>query len=143
MVALRNALRTFPYKEAMQRIKGQEPEHRRRGFRILGILAHARRSLGLEELKHALAVLTIEEEGYSEDNLEKAINKTKTILGSTSSLIIVKANQANLVHSSLEEYLRREANSTTWLPNADFDLARAYMLYLQLVLPSRYCQDDY
>ena len=148
-LALKNALRTFPkktddiYKEAMQRIKDQEPEHRRRGFRILGILTHARRSLGLKELKHALAVLTMEEEGSSEDSLEEAIDETKTILGSTSSLVVVEANQANLVHSSLEGYLRQGANSRNWLPNAEFDLARACMLYLQLVLPSKYCQDDY
>lgn len=108
IVALGKALSTFPektddiYKEAMQRITSQGPEYCRRGSRILGILTHARRSLGLAELKYSLAVLTIEEEGYSGDNLEGAKDETKTILESRSSLVVVEADQANLVHSSLE-----------------------------------------
>ena len=138
------------YKDAMQRIyqQGQQDlEARKRGFRILGILTYVRRSLGLEELKHALAILTLDEssgeEDYSEDDLESYIDETKTILGSTSSLVVVEANRVSLVHNSLEVYLRKEANSSQWLSNAEFDLAKASMLYLQLVLPSQDCQDDY
>ena len=150
---LKNMLRTFPettadiYREAMQRIQMQEPPIRSRGFRVLGILTHARKTLGLRELKHALAVLT-QEDGKefddSEKDLEDSTDETKTILGSTSSLVVVEANQASLVHKSLEEYLLQEKNSSKWLPNAHFDLARACMFYLQLVLPSKDCQDgDY
>ncbi len=150
---LKRALKTLPekidniYKDAMQRIEQQDPEPRKCGFRILGILTLVRRSLGLEELKHALAVLTLDEslgqEDYSENDLEDYRDETKTILGSTSSLVIVEADRVSLIHSSLEEYLRQEANSNQWLSNAKFDLAKACMLYLQLVLPSQDCQDDY
>ena len=152
-VMLKKALRTFPettddiHKEAMQRIQKQQPADCSRGFRILGILTHARKTLGLEELKHALSVLTLEEsdgeEYHSENDLEDGMDETKTILGSTSSLVVVEANQASLVHRSLEEYLLQEKNSSKWLPNASFDRARACMFYLQLVLPSKDCQDDY
>ena len=153
---LKKALERLPesidgiYKDAMQRIHQQgqqDPEARKRGFRILGILTYVRRSLGLEELKHALAILTLDEssgeEDYSEDDLESCRDETKTILGSTSSLVVVEANRVSLVHNSLEVYLRKGANSSQWLSNAEFDLAKASMLYLQLVLPSQDCQDDY
>ena len=150
---LKNMLRTFPettgdiYREAMQRIQKQELAIRSRGFRVLGILTHARKTLGLGELKHALAVLTQEEgdgeESDSENDLEDSMDETKTILGSTSSLVVVEANQASLVHKSLEEYLLQETNSSKWLPDAHFDLARACMFYLKLVLPSKDCRDDY
>ena len=152
-VVLKKVLRTFPettdeiYKEAMQRIQKQELPSRSRGFRVLGILTQARKTLGLGELKHALAVLTLDEDGgeddHSENDLKDGMDETKTILGSTSSLVVFEANQASLVHKSLEEYLMQEKNSSKWLPNAHFDLARACMLYLQLVLPSKDCQDDY
>ena len=132
---LKKALETFPgttddiYKEAMQRVQEQEPAaDRSRGFKILGILTHARRPLGLGELKHALAVLALGEGDHSKDNLEESIEETKTILGPTSSLVVVEANQASLVHRSLGEYLLQEENSSKWLPNAKFDLARACML---------------
>ncbi|KAM0798970.1 ankyrin repeat-containing domain protein [Usnea florida] len=151
-VVLKKVLRTFPertddiYKEAMQRIQKQELANRSRGFRALGIMTQARKTLELGELKHALAVLTLEESGvkeYSENELEDGMDETKTILGSTSSLVVVEANQASLVHKSLEEYLLQEKNRSKWLPDAHFDLARACMLYLQLVLPTKKCQDDY
>lgn len=150
---LRKALRTLPektddiYKEAMQRIQQQESDTRKCGFRILGILTHVRRPLGLEELRHALAILTLEEssgeEDYSENDLKDCMDETKTILGSTASLVVIEANRVSLVHSSLEEYLRQGANSSQWLSNAEFDLAKACMLYLKLVLPSQDCQDDH
>lgn len=153
LITLRKALKTLPekiddiYKDAMQRIQQQDPEARKCGFRILGILTRVRRSLGLEELKHALAVLTLDEssgqEDYSENDLKDCMDETKTILGSTSSLVVVEANRVSLVHNSLEVYLREGANSSQWLSNAEFDLAKASMLYLQLVLPSQDCQDDY
>ena len=150
-VVLKKVLRTFPertddiYKEAMQRIQKQELANRSRAFRVLGVMTQARKTLGLGELKHALAVLTLEESGgeeYSENDLEDGMDETKTILGSTSSLVVVEANQASLVHKSLEEYLLLEKNRSKWLPDAHFDLARACVLYLQLVLPSKKCQDD-
>ena len=148
---LKTMLRTFPetwddiYREAMERIQKQDAVIRSRGFRVLGILAHARKTLGLRELKHALAVLTQEDgqEFDSENDLEDSTDDTKTILGSTSSLVVVEANQASLVHKSLEEYLLQEKNSSKWLPDAHFDLARACMFYLQLILPSKDCQDEY
>ena len=148
---LKSMLTTFPdttdgiYGEAMQRIQKQDQPIRSLGFRVLGILTHARKTLGLRELKHALAVLTQEDgkEFDFENDLEDSTDETKTILGSTSSLVVVETNQASLVHKSLEEYLLQEKNSSEWLPNAHFDLARACMFYLQLVLPSKDCQDDY
>ncbi|CAF9939508.1 hypothetical protein IMSHALPRED_001530 [Imshaugia aleurites] len=147
------ALETLPEKlddiwtDAMLRIQQQDSEAFKRVFRILGILTCVRRSLRLEELKHALAVLMLDEfsgeEDYSEDDLWECIDDTRTILGSTSSLVVVEANRVSLVHDSLEVYLREGTNSSQWLSNAEFDLAKASILYLQLVLPSQDCQDDY
>ena len=122
---LKKALERLPesidniYKDTIQRIHQQgqqDPEAHKRGFRILDILIYVRRSLGLEELKHALTILTLNEssgeENYSENDLKSYRDKIKIILRSTLSLIVIKANRVSLVHNSLKIYLRKKINSS-------------------------------
>jgi len=149
---LKKALRTFPdniddiYKEAMQRIQAQEPEERKRAYKILGMITRTRRSLGLQELQHALATAELQyEEGDTESDIFDAIDQPKTIFGSTSALVVLdkERNQVQLVHRSLEDYLHLEENSKKWFPTADVEIANACMTYLHLVLPRKLCSDDY
>ena len=75
-----------------------------------------RRSLGLKKLKHALTILTLNEllnkKDYFEDDLENYIDKTKTILRLTLSLIIIKTDRISLVYSLLKIYFREGENSS-------------------------------
>ena len=149
---LKRALKTFPdntddiYKEAMHRIQTQEPEERKRAYRILGLVTRARRPFGLKELQHALAVVGFrDDDNDTEDDIADAIDQPKSILGSTSALVILeeKGTQVRLVHRSLEEYLHLKENSERWFPDADVEIAKACMTYLGLVLPRKPRSDEY
>lgn len=147
---LKKALRTFPedihdiYKEAMQRIQVQEPEERKRAYKILGMITLTRRPLSLQELQHALATADFQyEEGDTENDIFDAIDQPKTIYGSTSALVHEENNHVRLVHRSLEDYLHIAENSKKWFPTADVEIANACMTYLNLVLPRKACDDDY
>ena len=148
---LKKALRSFPdttddiYRDAMQRIHEQGQEERNRASRILGMVTRARRPLGLSELQHALAVVDLQEGCDNEEDIADSIDPDKTIVGSTSALVIFEENgtQVRLVHRTLEDYLNHVENSKKWLPNADLEIAEACMTYLGLVLPQKPCQDEY
>ena len=149
---LEQALRRLPdsvegyYKEAMERIDKQPPEDRKRGYKILSLVSRARRPLSLKELQHALAVTEFPDDGaYQEDDIFKAIDPPKTILESTSALIILEndGTEVQLVHRSLEDYLHLDENRKTWFPMADVDIAKACMTYLNLFLPLESCQDEH
>ncbi len=149
---LKRALRRLPdsvegyYKEAMQRIDAQPTEDRKRGYKVLSLISRARRPLSLKELQHALAVTTFhDDEAYEEADISDAIDPPKTILESTSALVILEndGTEVQLVHRSLEDYLHRDENRKKWFPTADVDIAKACMTYLNLVLPREPCKDDY
>ena len=149
---LKRALRRLPdsvegyYKEAMQRIDAQPTEDRKRGYKVLSLVSRARRPLSLKELQHALAVTTfLDDEVYEEADIFDAIDPPKTILESTSALIILEndGTEVQLVHRSLEDYLHRDENRKTWFPKVDVDIAKACMNYLNLVLPREPCKDEY
>ena len=148
---LKKALRSFPdttddiYRDAMQRIHEQGQEERNRAYRILGMVTRARRPLGLSELQHALAVVDLQEARDNQEDIADSIDQPKTILGSTSALVIFEENgtQVRLVHRTLEDYLHHEENSRKWLPHADLEIAEACVTYLGLVLPRNACQDEY
>ena len=148
---LKKALRNFPdttddiYHDAMQRIQAQGPDERNRAYRILGMVTRARRPLGLSELQHALAVVDLQEESDTQEDIADSIDQPKTILGSTSALVILEENetQVRLVHRTLEDFLHIKENSNKWLPHADVEIAQACMTYLGLVLPRKPCQDEY
>ena len=150
--ALKKALRTLPdnfndiYKEAMQRIQAQEPEERKRAYKILGMITRTRRPLSLKELQHALAVADLQdEEDATENDISDGIDQPKTILGSTSALVILEdeGSQVRLIHRSLEDYLHVEENTKKWVPTAEVEVANACMTYLDLVLPRKPCDEDY
>ena len=134
------------FEDGMERIQLQDMESRKQGLRILGILTYARRPLLLEELKHALAVLTmVETPGVKQirkEKIHRGIDETKSILGSNSSLVIVEEEHVRLVHRSLEEYLFKVENSKKLLPDAEYDLARACMIYLDLALLLQPSEED-
>lgn len=129
----------------MQRIHAQPPDDRRRGYKVLGLVSRARRPLSLTELQHALAVTSFgDSDSYEETAISQAIDQAKTILSSTSALVILDNDdtEVQLVHRSLEDYVHLDENRKRWFPKADLDIAKACMTYLNLVLPRRPCSDD-
>ena len=148
---LKRALTRLPdsvegyYKQAMDRVEAQAPADRKRGYKILSLVSCARRPLSLKELQHALAVTTfLDDEVYEEDDIPIAVDPPKTILESTSALIIIESDETEvqLVHRSLETYLHQDENRKKWFPTADVDIAKACMTYLNLVLPREPCKDE-
>ena len=151
LLDLKRALRRLPdsvegyYREAMQRIGAQPTEDRERGYKVLGLVSHARRPLSLKELQHALAVTRFnDDEDCEETFFDDAIDQAKTILDSTSALVILEndGTEVQLVHRSLEDYLHQDENCKMWFPTADVDIAKACMAYLHLVLPREPCNDE-
>ena len=134
------------YKEAMQRIGAQPTEDRKRGYSVLGLVSRAHRPLSLSELQHARAVIRFGDDGgFEETVIDRAIDQAKTILDSTSALVILEndGTEVQLVHSSLENYLHLEENCKKWFPTADVEIAKACMIYLHLVLPRKPCEDSF
>ena len=149
---LRKAMEKFPdkiddiYKDAMQRIQAQESDERKRAYKILGMITRSRRPLGLRGLQHVLAALELHgDEDATEDAIFETIDQPKTILGSTSALVILEEDnsQVRLVHRSLEDFLHLEENTRKWFPTAEVDIANACMTYLHLVLPQKPHDDEY
>lgn len=100
----------------------------------------------MRELQHALAVAKfLDDEADKEDDIFDAIDPLKTILESTSALIILEndGTVVQLVHRSLEDYLHRDETRKTWFPMADVEIVKACLTYLNLVLPREPCQDEH
>ena len=146
---LKKALETFPdnindiHKDAMHRIQTREKDDRARPYKILGLVARARRPLSLKELQHALAVMDFGDEGGTETDILLAIDPANVILDVTSGLVIIENNgsEVRLIHRSLEDYL--EESQSNWFPNADIEIAKACLTYLRLVVPHEPQQDKY
>lgn len=82
----------------------------------------------MRELQHALAVAKfLDDEADKEDDIFDAIDPLKTILESTSALIILEndGTVVQLVHRSLEDYLHRDETRKTWFPMADVEIVKA------------------
>ncbi|MCJ1279828.1 hypothetical protein MMC21_007652 [Puttea exsequens] len=147
---LERTMRTFPsdldgvYTAALERIQKQSSrEDGQLAYRALGILKFARRTLTVGELQHTLAVAdpTFEEDDDRQD-IVKSLVTPKTILGCTLSLVTSAGGHYRLVHGTLEDFFRKELNSKKWIPDAQAEMARACMIYLNIVLPKNSCDND-
>ncbi|CAI7580523.1 unnamed protein product [Penicillium viridicatum] len=113
------------YEQAMERIQGQVPEHRKLATQVLSWISCARRRLTLAELQHALGV----EENTSELD-EDAIPNLGLIVSTCTGLVVVdmESDVVRLVHHTTQEYFQRTWQR--WFPNAQIDIAKACATYL-------------
>ena len=144
------------YKDAMDRVKKQKSESNRdKAFKILGLVAHARRALSMSELQHGLAAMELEEDDEeSEDSILDDVVSPKTILDCTSALIVTEKRDkktanveysnldVQLVHRTLEHYLHKDENERQWFKEIEIDIAKACLAYLRIVLPSKPPHND-
>ena len=111
------------YAQTLQRIREQKGDRSRLGVEVLMWVSHAERPLGIEELRHALAV-----EMDSTDLDPENIRPQDTILGSCLGLAVVDAETSTvrLIHYTLQEYLSRPGI----LLDAHKTLAESCLAYL-------------
>ncbi|KAL9578938.1 MAG: hypothetical protein Q9212_005397 [Teloschistes hypoglaucus] len=98
--------------ETMQRIRCQPQSRRRLAQKCLLWLCHARRPLKIEELRDALALMTM---GRTATSLEPKYRPSEaTIIDSCHGLVTVekRSEVIRLVHYSLYEYLAHDSNGS-------------------------------
>lgn len=127
------------YEQAMtERISDQDSQNKDTALKIISLVYSAYpQHLCLGELQHALAV----EEGQAVLDKEKIINK-RGILKITKGLITIDRDMyaaVRLFHTSLLEYLT--ATKTRLFPNAERNIARICLSYLNLDVFAEPCQN--
>ena len=111
------------YAQTLQRIREQKGDRSRLGMEVLMWVSHAERPLGIDELRHALAV-EMDSTGLDPEN----IRPRDTVLGSCLGLAVIDAETSTvrLVHYTLQEYLFRPGI----MPDAHKVLAQSCLTYL-------------
>ena len=132
--AVRTALKKLPtgseaydqaYKEAMERIEGQETDLEDLAKQVLSWITCAKRPLTTSELRHALAV-EIGESELDQDNIPEIEDMVSVCAG----LVTVdeESDVVRLVHYTTQEYFER--TWTSWFSNAQEDIAKTCVTYL-------------
>ena len=132
--ALRTALRKLPkgsdaydqaYKDAIDRIEGQNENSRQLAKQVLSWITCAKRPLTTLELRHALAV-EIGDTELDEENVSEIEDMVSVCAG----LVTVdeESNIIRLVHYTTQEYFERTRRE--WLPDAETDIASTCILFV-------------
>ncbi|KAE8368005.1 hypothetical protein BDV27DRAFT_154483 [Aspergillus caelatus] len=115
----------YAYNQAMERIRGQAPEHQELANRVLSWITCATRSLRLSELQQGLGIEFNAPE-LDKDNMPDIGQAVSVCAG----LVIVdeKSDAVRLVHYTTQEYFERTYKD--WLLQGHTDLTRACLTYL-------------
>lgn len=115
----------MPYKDAMERIKGQSTDQEDLAKEVLSWITCAKRPLNTSELQHALAVEAGESE-LDEDNLPQIEDMISVCAG----LVTVdeESDIIRLVHYTTQEYFER--TQEYWFPDAETDITKICVTYL-------------
>jgi ankyrin repeat protein len=111
------------YKQAIERIEGQEEGYRQLAKQVLAWVTHAKRTLSTTEVQHALAV------NVGKAELDKDFIPEVEILGSICAGLVTidkKRDVIQLVHYTTQEYFER----TSLFPNAETDITATCVTYL-------------
>ena len=145
--ALRTALRKLPkgsgaydqaYKDAIDRIEGQNENSRQLAKQVLSWITCAKRPLTTLELRHALAV----EFGDTELD-EENVSEIEDMVSVCAGLVTIdeESNIIRLVHYTTQEYFERTRRE--WLPDAETDIASTCITYLSFsIFQSGFCTSD-
>jgi hypothetical protein len=126
------------YRQAMERIEGQETGFEALAKKVLLWITCAKRSLTTLELQHALAIEVGESE-LDEENLPDIEDVVLVCAG----LVTVdkESNIIRLVHYTTQEFFARTRRH--WFPKAETDIAKICVTYLSFdVFGSGFCQSD-
>ncbi|RBR01921.1 hypothetical protein FVER53263_20921 [Fusarium verticillioides] len=116
---------TKAYKETMDRINQQQPDHIILAKRVLLWIARAKRELTVQELQHALAMSSVQREPCEAD-----LPFDETLVTVCAGLVAVDEAKKTiqLVHYTVQEYINQRPCQL--LPVTELDLARACIAYL-------------
>jgi len=145
--AMKTALRELPagsevydhaYKEAMERIEGQNADSERLAKDVLSWITCAKNPFTTLELRHALAV-EISASELDENNLPEIEDMVSVCAG----LVTVdkESDIIRLIHYTTQEYFQR--TWTSWFPNAERDIGMTCVTYLSFnSFKTGYCPKD-
>lgn len=142
---VRSALAVLPtdsfaiYDQTTERIRRQGSKNAELGFKVLSMMFGAVRPLGVDELRHALAVepttTSIDPDNLAD--LEIMLSVTAGLVTTSQEQIYSEKEKVlrhvpvfRLVHYTLQEYF--ELDQTRLFPNLKLDMARACLSYLSL-----------
>ena len=113
------------YKERMKRIEQQESDHSKLARRMLGWLTHVRRSMKVQELRHALAV----RQGHREINT-RCLHMENLLIPCCQRLVSIekKTQIIRLVHRTAQQYL--DDNRLTIFPQMQTEILDTCLIYL-------------
>ncbi|KAF5637154.1 ankyrin repeat [Fusarium sp. NRRL 52700] len=113
------------YKETMDRINQQQPDHIILAKQVLFWIAHAKRELTVRELQHALAMSSVQREPCKAD-----LPFDETLVTVCAGLVAVDEAKKTiqLVHYTVQEYINQRPCQL--LPVTELDIARACIAYL-------------
>ncbi|KAG9494768.1 hypothetical protein J7337_013907 [Fusarium musae] len=116
---------TKAYKETMDRINQQQPDHIILAKRVLLWIARAKRELTVQELRHALAMSSVQCEPCEAD-----LPFDETLVTVCAGLVAVDEAKKTiqLVHYTVQEYINQRPCQL--LPVTELDIARACIAYL-------------
>ncbi|KAF5244289.1 hypothetical protein FANTH_7799 [Fusarium anthophilum] len=116
---------TQAYKETMDRINQQQPDHIILAKKVLFWIARAKRELTVQELQHALAMSSVQCEPCEADLPFK-----ETLATVCAGLVAVDEAKKTiqLVHYTVQEYINQKPCQL--LPVTELDIARACIAYL-------------
>ncbi|KAL7791573.1 ankyrin repeat-containing domain protein [Trichoderma ceciliae] len=111
------------YNKSMERIQQQKGDLSRDALLILSCIVNARRQLGLEELREAIAA----EIGMSALNTDN-IPTVEHIIQACAPLVTIDGNTVRLVHYTTQEYFERQ--KFEWMQKAHVRITDICMTYL-------------
>ncbi|KAF5638968.1 ankyrin repeat [Fusarium tjaetaba] len=116
---------TKAYKETMDRINQQQPDHIILAKRVLFWIARAKRELTVQELQHALAMSSVQREPCEAD-----LPFDETLVTVCVGLVAVDEAKKTiqLAHYTVQEYINQRPCQL--LPVTELDIARACIAYL-------------
>ncbi|CZR54199.1 uncharacterized protein PAC_04082 [Phialocephala subalpina] len=131
------ALETFPsklentFQETLDRIRSQAESDSALGIKILQWLSRSKRPLKVDELRYALAVEWIEEDGPPTIFDSNNILDPESLIDVCGGLVIIEsASQIiKLAHFTIEEFFRKTQEA---LPDGDLEISRTCVAYLGL-----------
>ncbi|KAH7019508.1 ankyrin repeat protein, partial [Ilyonectria destructans] len=128
----------YAYKDAMERIEGQNQAQKEQAKQVLSWITCAKRPLLKQELQHALAV----EAGNNElDKLN--LPEIEDVISVCAGLVTVDKESSiiRLVHNTTQEYF--EQMQEKWFPHSETDITKTCVTYLSFkAFDSGFCQTD-
>ena len=131
------------YRQTVDRIRRQPGDDGELGMRVLSWVTHAKRPLRVEEIQHALAVETDEDEDPPSQLDFDNILSPQTLTDLCAGLVVIEPSSRiiRLVHYTTQEFFDRERQ--TFFADTEHEISRVCLTYLFYDVASVLPTDDY